>query len=150
MDYIKDFGNTPAERSENLLNRLHILKKPLPKSLLTMEGSYFRNLTQRDNDSTFQYLPFVSFFTEYLPIMKKKFYTDVFAGLTNFKGTGLNYTRVSLNQDLGCFVMEGNQLPDKRYRFMKRPMRFQNPTMSAIRQKPVRLQRLKAMQMFSF
>ena len=101
IDYLKDFGNSSAERSENLIKSTAYFEKPLPKSLLTVEGSYFKNLTQKNNDATFQYLPFISFFTEYMPILKERFYTDIFAGLTSFnRAQGANYTRLSFEPRL--------------------------------------------------
>jgi len=101
IDYLEDFGNSIAERSENLIKSTAYLEKPLPKSLLTVEASYFKNLTQKNNDYVYQYLPFISFFTEYMPIMKEKLYTDIFAGLTSFnRAEGANYTRLSLEPRL--------------------------------------------------
>ncbi|MDI9561399.1 MAG: LPS assembly protein LptD [Pseudomonadota bacterium] len=101
VDYMKDFGDTTTERSENLIKSTAYLEKPLPKSLLTIEGSYFKNLTHKNNDYVFQYLPSISFFTEYLPILKERFYTDIYAGLTSFRrAEGANYTRFSLEPRL--------------------------------------------------
>lgn len=101
IDYLVDFGKTSAERSENLIKSTAYLEKPLPKSLLTFEASYFKNLVQKNNDYVFQYLPSISFFTEYIPIMKERFYTDIVAGLTNFnRAGGANYTRLSFEPRL--------------------------------------------------
>lgn len=96
MDYIKDFGLTTVERSQNVLKSTGYIEKPFQKSLVTYEMSDFNTLTQKDNDSTFKYLPFVSFFTEYIPIMKEKLYTDMFAGYTNFyREKGDKYSRMA-------------------------------------------------------
>ncbi|MCX5808696.1 MAG: LPS assembly protein LptD [Proteobacteria bacterium] len=101
IDYLEDFGQTSAERSENLIKSTAYLEKPLPKSLLTFEASYFKNLVQKNNDYVFQYLPSISFFTEYMPILKERFYTDIFAGLTNFnRAEGANYTRLGFEPRL--------------------------------------------------
>ena len=99
--YLQDFGTTSAERSENLIKSTAYFEKPLPKSLLTFETSYFKNLVQTDNSFVFQYLPFISYFTEYMPIMKEKFYTDIFASLTNFtRSEGANFTRLGFEPRL--------------------------------------------------
>ena len=68
---------------------------------MTIEGSYFKNLTHKNNDYVFQYLPSISFFTEYLPILQERFYTDINAALTSFRrAEGANYTRFSLEPRL--------------------------------------------------
>jgi LPS-assembly protein len=100
-DYIKDFGLSTVERSENLMKSTGYLEKPFTKSLATYEMSYFRDLTQRKNDNTFQYLPFASFFTEYMPILKNKLYTDLYAGYTNFfRDKGDTYSRLTFEPSL--------------------------------------------------
>ena len=83
-DFVLDFAPTPAERAENLLKSTAYVEKPLNKSLLTVETAYFRNLTTKDNDSTFKYLPHSTFFTEYMPLMKNRFYTDFASDFTYF------------------------------------------------------------------
>ena len=83
-DYILDFALTPAQRSEDLLKSTAYVERPFKKSLLTVETAYFRNLTTKDNDTTFKYLPHATFFTEYVPLMKNRAYTDFYSDLTNF------------------------------------------------------------------
>ncbi len=56
--YLQDLGLTTLERSESSLRDVAFIEKPLPNSLLTVEGAYFQTLTQKDNSGTLQYLPF--------------------------------------------------------------------------------------------
>jgi LPS-assembly protein len=101
IDYLKDFGSTVLERSENMLKSTAYIEKPLKKSLLTYEMSYIKNIIQKDNDPTLKYLPFVSFFTEYIPIMKETFYTDVHSEYTNFyREKGDKYSRLNFEPSL--------------------------------------------------
>ena len=94
FDYLEDLGLTLNDRAENSLRSVVFAEKPLDKSLLTGEAAYFQDLTQKSNGTTFQYLPEVSYFTEYLPIFKEKMYTDLSADATNFSGnTGDRFTR---------------------------------------------------------
>ena len=96
-DFVLDFGLTPAIRAENLLKSTAYIEKPFTKSLLTVEMAYFRNLTAKDNDTTFKYLPHATFFTEYIPILKNKLYTDLYFDLTNFyRERGDKFTRFAL------------------------------------------------------
>lgn len=84
-DYLKDFGMTAAERSETLIKSTAFLEVPVKKSLLTAEMANFRNLLSDDNNrSTFQYYPHASFFTEYIPFMEGKAYTDLVLDYTSF------------------------------------------------------------------
>ncbi len=84
-DYLKDFGTTIAERSETLIKSTAFLEVPAKKSLLTAEMANFRNLLSDDNNrSTFQYYPHASFFTEYIPFLEGKFYTDFVTDYTSF------------------------------------------------------------------
>ena len=100
-NYLKDFGLSVQERSENMLKSTAYIEKPLPKSLLTFETSYIKDLTQKENDYTMKYLPFASFFTEYIPIMKEKFYTDVHADFTSFyREKGDRYSRFNFEPSL--------------------------------------------------
>ena len=93
-DFVLDFGLTPAIRAENLLKSTAYIEKPFTKSLLTVEMAYFRNLTSKDNDTTFKYLPHATFFTEFIPILKNKFYTDLYLDVTNFyRERGDKFTR---------------------------------------------------------
>jgi hypothetical protein len=84
MDYIQDFAETVTERSERSVKSTVYAEKPLKRSLVTYEMSYFRTLTQRKNDYTMKYLPFISFFTEFIPLLKERFYTDIYSDFTNF------------------------------------------------------------------
>ncbi len=95
IDYLKDFGTTTVERSENLIKSNAFFEKPLPRSMVTVEMAHFRNLTQKDNDPTFQYLPFVSYFTESIPLVRDRLYADFTGNLTNFyREKGETYTRM--------------------------------------------------------
>jgi LPS-assembly protein len=101
IDYLKDMGKHYAERSENLIKSTAYLEKPFPKSLLTVETAYFKNLLVKDNDTTIQYLPFVSFFTEYMPVLRNLFYTDIATNFTNFyRTTGDKFSRFTLEPSL--------------------------------------------------
>lgn len=83
-DFLQDFGRTVTERSENSLKSTAYLEKPFARSLLTVEASNFDDLSQPSNRRTYKYLPSASYFTEYLPVFKNRFYTDVATQLTNF------------------------------------------------------------------
>jgi LPS-assembly protein len=101
INYLKDFGLNIQERSENMLKSTAYIEKPLPRSLVTFETSYFKNITQKENDYTLKYLPFVSFFTEYIPVMKEMFYTDVRVDYTNFyREKGDRYSRLNFEPSL--------------------------------------------------
>ncbi|HUJ88718.1 MAG TPA: LPS assembly protein LptD [Syntrophorhabdales bacterium] len=94
QDYLKDFGLTTLQRSENSVKSTLFAEQASPKSLLTAETTYFRTLTQKDNDQTMQHLPFVSFFTEYMPVLKDKLYTNVSSDIANFsRDQGTTYSR---------------------------------------------------------
>ena len=82
--YLQDLGLTTIERSESSLRDVAFIEKPLPSSLLTVEGAYFQTLTQKDNSGTLQYLPSASYFTEYLPFAKNRLYADLTSDVTNF------------------------------------------------------------------
>jgi len=84
-DYLKDFGTMAAERSETLIKSTAFVEVPVKKSLLTAEVANFRNLLSDDNNrSTFQYYPHASFFTEYIPFLEGKAYTDLVTDYTSF------------------------------------------------------------------
>ncbi len=92
--YLEDFGLTVLQRSENSVKSTVFAEQALSKSLLTAETTYFRTLTQKDNDQTMQHLPFVSFFTEYLPMLKDKLYANVSSDIANFsREQGTTYSR---------------------------------------------------------
>ncbi len=100
-EYVKDFGLTTVERSQNMMKSTGYVEKPFNKSLTTYEMSYFKDLTQRKNDNTFQYLPFASFFTEYVPVFKNRLYTDMYAAYTNFyRDKGDTYSRLAFEPSL--------------------------------------------------
>ncbi|MCX5813283.1 MAG: LPS assembly protein LptD [Proteobacteria bacterium] len=100
-NYLKDFGLSVQERSENMVKSTAYVEKPLPKSLLTYEMSYFNDITQKNNDYTFKYLPFASFFTEYIPVIKETFYTDTRVDFTNFyREKGDAYSRLNFEPSL--------------------------------------------------
>ena len=93
-EYLFDLGRTTVERSENSANSVAFVEKPFPYSLLTVQTSYFRDLTQKDNSATQQYLPYATYFTEYLPFLKDKLYTDFTTDFVNFTpDTGDRVTR---------------------------------------------------------
>jgi len=101
IDYLKDFGTSVQERSENMLKSTAYIEQPLKKSLITYEMSYIKDLTQRDNDNTIKYLPFASFFTEYIPVMKEIFYTNVRTDYSNFyREKGDTYSRLNFEPSL--------------------------------------------------
>ena len=94
IDYLEDFGETLAERSENLLRSTAFAEKPFGDSLLTVETSYFKNLQQKDNDTTFQYLPFASYFLQYMPVIRNMFYVNLSSDLLNLdREEGDTFTR---------------------------------------------------------
>jgi LPS-assembly protein len=101
FNYLQDFGLTVLERSENMLKSTAYVEKPLPKSLLTYEMAYFQSLAQKDNDSTLKYLPYISYFTEYIPVAKERLYTDVRAEYTNFyREKGATHSRLNFEPSL--------------------------------------------------
>lgn len=83
IDYLQDFGETSAERSENLLKSSVFAEKPFGNSLLTVETSYFKNLQQKDNETTFKYLPFASYFMQYKPVIRNMFYVNLSSDVLN-------------------------------------------------------------------
>jgi LPS-assembly protein len=94
-DYLMDFGDTYAERSDTQLKSTAYLEKPFKKSLLTTEMAYFRNLLTKDNDYTYKYLPHMSFFTEYIPFLRNKLFTDISSDFTTFyREKGDTYSRL--------------------------------------------------------
>ncbi len=101
IDYLKDFGKSIQERSENQLKSTVYLEKPLTKSLITGEVAQFRNLLNKNNDSTFQYYPEITYFTEYIPLFGGKMYLDLNSALTNFyRDSGDTYTRLGIDPSL--------------------------------------------------
>lgn len=101
FNYLQDLGLTTAERSENSLRSVAFMEKPLPRSLLTGEMAYFQDLTQKDNDGTIQYLPSVSYFTEYFSFLRQRAYADASADATNFMtDDGDRFTRLTASPNL--------------------------------------------------
>lgn len=100
-DYLQDFGETAARRSENLLKSTAYVEHPYKGSLLTVEGAYFRDLTTRNNDATFKHYPHATFFTEYFPLLGKRLYTDIYTDFINFfREKGETYSRMSVEPSL--------------------------------------------------
>jgi len=122
--YLQDLGRTTLERSESSLRSVAFIEKPLPRSLLTVEGAYFQDLTQKSNDNTIQYLPSGSYFTEYLPLLKNRVYGDVTSDLTNFvRSQGERFTRFTATPSLrvpyawnGLNFLGSGSLVEKAYR----------------------------------
>jgi LPS-assembly protein len=101
QDYLKDFGLTAIERSENSVKSTLFAEQSLKKSLLTAETTYFRTLVVKDNDQTFQHLPFISYFTEYIPVLKNKLFADVSTEAANFqRDQGTTFSRFSADPSL--------------------------------------------------
>ena len=101
QDYLRDFGDSYAERSETQLKSTAYLEKPFNKSLLTTEVANFRNLLTRDNDYTYKYLPRTSFFTEYIPFLGGRLFTDVSSDFTTFyREKGDTYSRLNFEPKL--------------------------------------------------
>jgi LPS-assembly protein len=95
FNYLEDLGLTTTERAQNSLRSVTFAEKPFSGSLLTGEADYFQDLTQKHNDATLQYLPSLSYFSQYFSLLKEKLYGDVSADLTNFEqGTGDRTTRL--------------------------------------------------------
>jgi LPS-assembly protein len=80
--YLLDYG-TITERSDNSARSTLFFEKPLPQSLLTVESTYYKSLSQSSNSSTFQYLPFVSYFTKFLSLGQGKLFADLSAEAIN-------------------------------------------------------------------
>lgn len=99
--YLEDFGTSALERSENSVRSILFAEQSLKKSLLTAETTYFKNLLQKDNDATLQYLPFISFFTEYMSLFKETLYGDITSNFVNFeRKEGDTYARMNLEPTL--------------------------------------------------
>jgi len=93
--YIEDFGETVNERSEDLLRSTAYVEKPFKKSLLTSEVSYFKSLLTRNNDMTFKHLPYITYFTEYIPLFKERMFGDMYSEFATFyREKGSTYSRL--------------------------------------------------------
>ena len=94
-DYPMDYSAIYAERSNTQLKSTAYLEKPFKKSLFTTEMAHFRNLLIKDNDYTYQYLPHMSYFTEYIPLLHNRLFTDVSSDFTTFyREKGDTYSRL--------------------------------------------------------
>lgn len=99
IDYLLDFG-TSKEKREGLLKSLLFLERFFSRSLVTLEFSHFRTLLEKDNSSTFQYLPFFSLSTEFLPIKGRALF-HLYSDLINFyRQQGNRYTRWTFEPSL--------------------------------------------------
>lgn len=97
FDYLKDLGRSSAERSQNSLRSVAFAEKPFSRSLLTGGATYFDYLTAKNRDQVLSYLPSVSYFTEYLPVLGKKLYVDMDSALTRFdRDEGDTFTRLTV------------------------------------------------------
>jgi LPS-assembly protein len=96
-DYLKDLGQSLVDRSLNSLRSVVFAEQPLARSLLTGEAAYFEDLSTRETSNIYQYLPTVSYFTEYLPLIKERFYADLTSDFTGFfREKGDRYRRLSI------------------------------------------------------
>lgn len=99
--YLVDFGQSVQEKSEPLLKSTVYVEKPFNNSLLTVEGAYSRNLITNQNDTTFQYYPHMTFFTNYFPVFGKKMYADISTDFVNvYRERGDTYSRLSIEPRL--------------------------------------------------
>jgi LPS-assembly protein len=97
IDYLKDLGRSLSERSVNSLRSVVFAEQPYSRSLLTGQVSYFEDLSTRDTSTIYQYLPAVSYFTEYVPFFKERLYGGIstdFVGFSREKGD--QYKRLSI------------------------------------------------------
>ena len=100
-DYLQDFGETVAERTESQIKSTVYLEKPLHKSLLTGGATKFRNLLVDDDSYIFQYYPEITYFTEYIPVPHTNMYFDLNSSLTNFyRDKGDTFTRITVDPSL--------------------------------------------------
>lgn len=95
-----DRGATIIDKSETQIKSTAFVEKPLPHSFLTFEMAYFRDLkdyANRHNDYTFQFLPYISFFTEYLPIGQDMFLGNMNSTFINFyRNKGSRFSRLQM------------------------------------------------------
>ena len=95
--YLVDFGESVVEQSENLVKSNAYVEKPFNNSLLTVEAAYFRNLLVKENDTTFQNYPHMTFFTEHFPFFNKMLYADISTDFINlYRERGDKYSRLSI------------------------------------------------------
>jgi LPS-assembly protein len=104
IDYLKDFGDKPEERSESLLKSNAYVEQKFGRSYLTGEVSYFRNLREKDNEYTFKHLPFLSFFLDPVPIFKERFLFGLNSDFINFyREKGVRYSRFNVEPSISFF-----------------------------------------------
>jgi LPS-assembly protein len=97
IEYLKDLGHSLSERSVNSLRSVVFAEQAYSRSLLTGQVSYFEDLSRRDTSSIYQYLPAVSYFTEYLPFMKERLYGGISTDFTGFsREKGDQFKRLSI------------------------------------------------------
>ncbi|HEX2967202.1 MAG TPA: LPS assembly protein LptD [Syntrophorhabdaceae bacterium] len=95
-DYLKDLSDLSAEKAESQLKSTAFIEKSFKRSLLTTELAYFRSLLVNSDNETFQYLPRMTFFTEYLPHLNNRMFTDISSDFTNFyRERGDKYSRLA-------------------------------------------------------
>jgi LPS-assembly protein len=100
-DYLKDLGTSLVDRSLNSLRSVLFAEQPLARSLLTGGVTYFQDLGTRETSNIYQYLPTVSYFTEYLPLVGNRFYTGLTSDFTGFyREKGDQYRRFSVQPAL--------------------------------------------------
>ncbi len=101
VDYLMDFAEKSEEKSESLLKSDLYVERPFRRSHMTGEVSYFRDLRTKDNDYTFKYLPFLSFFSEKIPILGGMFLFNVNSEFINFyREKGSRYARFSFEPSI--------------------------------------------------
>ena len=100
-DYLKDLGSSFVDRSLNSLRSVLFAEQPLTRSLLTGGVAYFQDLSTRETSGIYQYLPSVSYFTEYLPLIGNRFYGGLTTDFTGFyREKGDQYRRLSVQPAL--------------------------------------------------
>lgn len=112
QDFLEDFGLTTLERAENSVKSTVFAEQFLTKSLLSAEATFFRTLVVANNGHTVQYYPFLTYFTEYLPLLKDKMYTNVSSGFANYeRDQGTTYRQFNVEPSLRMpFHVEGFNL----------------------------------------
>ncbi len=95
-DYLKDISTDVGEKSENFLKSNLYVEKPFTHSLFTYEMAYFKNLMVKDNDTTFKYVPQMTYFTESFPLFKDRVFFDFSSNMTDFyREAGDKYSRLA-------------------------------------------------------
>lgn len=95
IDYLRDFAEKASLKSESLCKSTAFLESFFSLANLTLEASYMRNLREKENDHIYKYLPFVSFASEHLPMLRDFFLFSVNSHFTNFfREKGSKYRRL--------------------------------------------------------